>query len=281
MSPLATAGRTCNPAIAELAQTDLWVCWRYHHRADRPNKPAKKPFTPGGSEAKTTDPRTWSSFDECWRAAFVEGRFDGIGRVLTARCPYVAFDIDECCALDGAVAPRANEVLRAFPSYTEVTPSGAGLHVWVRGYWPVNKSGKPFEVLAARHFVTVTGNHLTGTPDTITGFDLAPLWREQFEKRHLATIAATSPSTPSIIDSLPEPLPEAELAHLIRLYPQFRATIQGSYPSLSERDPALARRAKNAGKPPQWAAALIRAARRCDDHANSLDYLNRTLSQVY
>ena len=79
--PIAIGGRAVNPAIAELAETPAWVCWRTVQRGGKPTKP---PFTPAGIARLQHRPGTWSTFDECFVAAFVDGRHDGIGRVLPA-----------------------------------------------------------------------------------------------------------------------------------------------------------------------------------------------------
>jgi primase-polymerase (primpol)-like protein len=109
---IAIGGRLCNPAIAELATRHAWVCWRVVHRQGKPTKP---PFTPASAHASSTDRTTWSSFDECFAAAYVDGRHRGIGRVLVPDESLVGIDLDEACAADGTIAPWANQIVQAPP----------------------------------------------------------------------------------------------------------------------------------------------------------------------
>jgi putative DNA primase/helicase len=51
--------------------------------------------------------------------------------------PYVGIDLDGCRdPQTGVIEPWALEVVRLLDSYTEVSPSGRGLHIWVRGFLP-------------------------------------------------------------------------------------------------------------------------------------------------
>jgi primase-polymerase (primpol)-like protein len=124
-APIAIGGRAVAPAIAELAAIDRWVCWRACAR-QRTGKLTKRPFTPAGSPASSTNPASWSGFDEAWSGAFVNGGFDGIGFVLNDIDDLVAIDLDDAVALDG-LRPWANSLVRALGSYTEVSPSCAHL----------------------------------------------------------------------------------------------------------------------------------------------------------
>jgi hypothetical protein len=266
---IAIGGRACNPAIAELATAPAWVCWRIVQRNGRPTKP---PYTPGGSPASSTDPTTWSSFDECFVAAFVAGRHHGIGRVLTGDDGLVGIDLDDACALDGAVAPWANQIIPSIPTYWERSPSGVGLHAWCRGTWPTagNKSGR-IEVYASGRFLTVTGDHLDGTPDTIEHVDLAHLQARFAARRRIREASEAAP----II--MPEPMPKTLVKGLARTHPQLRRILECQYPSLSERALALVRFAKLARWEPTAAWSLVLAVP-TDGKASRSDYAARTLA---
>jgi primase-polymerase (primpol)-like protein len=249
--PIAVGGRNVTPAISELARRPAWVCWRATRRHE---KVTKVPVTPAGSAASSIDPRTWSSFDECWAAAYAAGSAHGIGRVLVEGEELVAVDLDDAYALDGAGAPGANwarTIVSDFASYAEVSPSGSGLHVWGRGTWPTagNRRGL-VEVYAARRFLTVTGAHVAGAPDRILRCEeaLERLWHAHFAGRVHAN-GGSARSGGGILEDFEaiEPVSADRLHRLAARMPQLRRILEGSYPSDSERDLALCRFGRLAG----------------------------------
>jgi hypothetical protein len=143
----------------ELREYRQWVCWRYEWQAGRA-KPAKVPVSPTtGRNASTTDPETWSSFEE---AATAEP--GGVGFVSTDRDPFLFLDLDGVIQ-DGEVAEWAAEIVDRLGSYTEISPSGTGLRIAVRAAMPFGKKGtKPFEVFSQGGFVTMTGNVFLDAP---------------------------------------------------------------------------------------------------------------------
>lgn len=255
------------PAIRELAQRDAWVCWRAVRRG---GKPTKVPFTPAGSPASSTDPRTWSSFAECFEATYVRGEHDGVGRVLVTGEGLVGIDIDGCTAPDLPLA-----------SYTELSPSGTGLHIWMRGHWPVpgTRRGR-LEIYASRRYLTITGAHLDGTPEDIRRVDLRWLW-ERLQPRHSNGVCTTDLEALRQRLGLPDEPPEPiDVGRIARRCPQLRSILARRYPSQSERDLALVRFARMAGRPAADAWALLRAVR-TDRKGGRTDYVLRTLGMVY
>ena len=150
------------PAICELARYSQWVCWR---KEQRDGKPTKVPYNARTGElASSTRPDTWSTFEQATAAA---PRYDGIGFVLTAEDPYTGVDLDHCIE-NGVVARWAITIISTLNSYCEVTPSGAGLRLFVRGKLPPGgrKRGN-VEMYETGRYLTVTGAHWPGTPATI------------------------------------------------------------------------------------------------------------------
>ncbi len=83
-------------------------------------------------------------------------------------------------------------IVELLDSYTEVSPSGRGLHVWVKGKVPGNRrrSGK-LEMYDRARYVTVTGHALPGyTQIRERQEELEQLYRETFGERE------ASPRTP-------------------------------------------------------------------------------------
>ena len=108
-------------------------------------KVSKVPINPRGlGEAKTNDPRTWGTFEDCigiecalegWEAEDPDAyRGGGVGFVLTATDPFTGTDLDHCRNPEtDEIAPWARQIVRVINSYTEVSPSGTGLRIFARG----------------------------------------------------------------------------------------------------------------------------------------------------
>ena len=162
-----TVDRAAIPA--ELIWRKQWVVWRWEKRNGKLTKP---PYQPNGSPAKSNDRATWVSFEEAI-AAFEGGNFNGVGFVLTAEDPYAMADLDHCLDSAGNVEAWAGEVVDQLRSYTEITPSGEGLRVIVKATLPQGGrkrgmgSAGGLELYDRVRYMTITGNRLAGTPETI------------------------------------------------------------------------------------------------------------------
>jgi primase-polymerase (primpol)-like protein len=150
---------------AELRALPQWVNWKYEYQPERnPKKPwTKPPFQTNGYHAKSNDPDTWVSFEEAWH--HVRG-FDGLGFTPTEQDPYTLVDLDDCRdPQTGAIAQRAQQIIQTLDSYTELSPSGTGIRIIVRGKLPAQGRKKnDIEIYDTGHYLTLTGYHLEGTP---------------------------------------------------------------------------------------------------------------------
>jgi hypothetical protein len=148
-----------------------WGVWRYEWRAPkdgRPGKWTKVPYTPGtGRHASTTKLETWGDFEAAW-AAYEAGSWDGLGFVFAPEDELVGIDIDACVGDDNTLSNLAREVLGQVLTYVEYTPSGAGLHLILRGQLPwgrgVNNRAKGIEAYDHGRYFTVTGRPWEGSP---------------------------------------------------------------------------------------------------------------------
>jgi hypothetical protein len=156
----------------DLVARDQWVCWRYETREGMRTKVPYNART--GNKANSTDRTTWSRFDvvlSAWRRSV--GHYAGIGSVFAADDPFFGIDLDHCRdAATGEVVPWAQDILTLLDSYAELSPSGEGIHVWVRagevGPRRVGSiDGHKIEMYPHGRFFTVTGHRLVGTPATI------------------------------------------------------------------------------------------------------------------
>ena len=124
-----------------------------------------QPYRPN-NKASTTNPATWGRFDDAFDAVS-SGKADGVGVVLGDG--FIGIDIDHCRnAETGEITAAALALIRTLNSYTEISPSGTGVHIWVRGACPpggLHRHG--VELYSQGRYFTITGHHLPGTPSAI------------------------------------------------------------------------------------------------------------------
>jgi putative DNA primase/helicase len=136
----------------ELSVRPQWVVWKAVG-----DKPDKVPYSArSGRRASSTDLLTWSTFQEALEV-YENGDYAGIGFVFSSADPYTGIDVDDCVDADGEIAGWALEIVRYFDSYTELSATGTGLHVIVRGDVPNRRKGD-VEVYSSKRFFTVTGH---------------------------------------------------------------------------------------------------------------------------
>jgi putative DNA primase/helicase len=136
----------------ELKARPQWVVWKAVG-----DKPDKVPYSARtGRRASSTDLLTWSTFQEALEA-YANGGYAGLGFEFSSADPYTGIDLDNCVGGDGEIALWALEIVRYFDSYTELSATGTGLHVIVRGKVPNRRKGD-VEVYSSKRFFTVTGH---------------------------------------------------------------------------------------------------------------------------
>lgn len=156
---------------AELKALPRWVVWRREKRA---HQACKLPFEPlTGKLANSTDPSTWADFAvACAHTA----NYAGIGCMIDA--PYVGVDLDHCRdAETGVTEAWALQILEDLNSYTELSPSGSGFHVWLRARVLPNgpcRAGR-VEVYGRARYFTVTGQRILEASAEIEARDVASL----------------------------------------------------------------------------------------------------------
>ena len=138
----------------ELRQRRQWVVWKLE---ERDGKPTKVPYIAGGSgKASSTDSLTWRSFEEAVQA-LETGRYSGIGFVFSSGDPFAGVDLDDCRDPEtGELEEWAAKIVEAFGSYAEVSQSGTGVHIIVKGKAPNKKRGK-VEAYSSERYFTMTG----------------------------------------------------------------------------------------------------------------------------
>lgn len=151
----------------ELKSLPNWVGWKLE---TRDGKPTKVPYSKTGTHASSTDPTAWVKFDDVCNIP--PSKEKGIGFVFDGK-GIVGIDIDHCFALSGTLDDTAKSIVGKLNSYTEISPSGQGLHIFIKCDTPPyqkGKHGKQVEVYSTGRYFTVTGNKLTGSSQTINTF---------------------------------------------------------------------------------------------------------------
>lgn len=144
------------PEVAKLKQ---FVLWRLEDRTNGngDKKQTKVPYcAKTGGTASSTREATWSTLSDC-QTALKAGGYTGIGIVFTKISGLMGVDLDHCID-DGRLDEFAQLVVDRFDSYTEVSPSGDGLHILCWGQLPgkgINR--KEVEMYDSGRFFTLTG----------------------------------------------------------------------------------------------------------------------------
>jgi len=165
---------TVNPSgiPEELQQVAQWCLWRV---VDRDGHVTKLPYQINCLMAKSNDPETWATYEQAI-SRYLLGSWDGIGFVFSDEDPYCGVDLDGCRNPEtGVVVPWAKKIILDFATYAEVSPSGTGVKLWVRGDWPfdghkqiltdvekVSDKTPAVEVYDSVRYFAVTGNVLRG-----------------------------------------------------------------------------------------------------------------------
>ncbi len=171
----------------ELKALNQWVNWAGIWNAEK-EKFSKPPMRANGRNASSTKPKDWTTLEKSLAALGRAGVYkdnagerhhvtlDGIGLAGLGRTPYTGIDLDGCINPEtGEINPAARKIVETFDSYTEISPSGTGIRIFIKAEkppsWCANKSdpsrATDIEVYDKGRYLTVTGNHLSGTPRTI------------------------------------------------------------------------------------------------------------------
>jgi putative DNA primase/helicase len=143
-----------------LKEQSNWVVWGIK------DAPPKAPFNPASLLAGYTSPakagvkETWS--DYCAAILCVKrGLAQGIGFEFEGNDLY-GIDLDNVIDKHGALMPEAKDIVGSLDSYTEISPSGTGLHIFV--FAPESeitrhrKKDHFLEIYNKGRYFTVTGN---------------------------------------------------------------------------------------------------------------------------
>jgi hypothetical protein len=173
-----------------------WVLWRFDW-VDETQTWAKVLYDAQTfNRAKSDTPSTWVSFTNVTKTFADKGdEFDGIGFVFSVDSDDLCgIDFDNCVE-DGELKSGIAERLVELDSYTELSVSGTGLHVIVRGTFGKGRKRNDIEVYDRGRYFTFSGRSWDDPPKSVK-------WRQsQLEKLK----ADVFPETP-ITEVRPRPI---------------------------------------------------------------------------
>lgn len=143
-----------------------WIVWRYELHAGE-SKPRKVPYYATGSRRAGTqgspeDRSRLVTFAAAKQAAIRLG-MEGVGLAMLGDWGVVALDFDHCVGADGALPDAIKRIAQR--TYSEYSPSGTGLRVFLKGDLGNRKARAKdgqygVETFSSSGFVTFTGNAL-------------------------------------------------------------------------------------------------------------------------
>lgn len=160
--------------LGAMKREPQWICWNYE---DRDGEQTKVPIDPStGSYASASDTDTWTTY-EAARDYHDDADTDGLGFVFSKDGLYAGIDLDNARDPDtGELQPWARDIVERVDSYTEVSPSGTGLHILVYALLPDGGNKGQVDSALARfddgevemydeaRFFTMSFDHVDGTP---------------------------------------------------------------------------------------------------------------------
>jgi hypothetical protein len=228
----------------ELVGMKQWIFWR---AVEKDGKIAKIPCDKNGNPVDCNLTENQHSFEYVVERVKLSQKANtvlGIGFVFIGN-GISGVDIDHCIDENGRLSEEAREVIEKFNSYTEISPSGNGVHIIVKGDLPEsareNKKhlgGKKrnYEVYSSGRYFTITGD-VYGEQSKLKIGKKKLLW---FWERYIRRNSGVAIKEPEVwLDS--ETKPEKIIARIEETYDgeEFKSLMDGNvseFNSQSEAD---------------------------------------------
>jgi len=153
-----------------LRERPQWLLWRFEQNPGE-KKPRKVPYYANGrrrtgEQGAAADRAALASFEA---AAQASADYSGLGFAFLPSDGLIGIDLDGMIdAETGEICERGAGIIEACASYTELSPSGRGVHIIGEGETETFKSNVAgIEVFCGRQFFTFTGRHYPGSPDDV------------------------------------------------------------------------------------------------------------------
>ena len=175
----------------ELKEKALWCQWKFIY-SGKDGEPLKKPskvlVNPRtGYYGKSNNPETFASYSIATKKLYK----DTCGMGLGVFNGYSAVDIDDCVDDNGNFSEMALDIMKAIPSYTELSPSNHGVRIIFKTDYIIDKdthyihnSKLGLEIYISGNtykFLTITGHALNNLP--INKIDITPVMEKYMKKK--------------------------------------------------------------------------------------------------
>ena len=168
-----------------IREEESWLCYKLVG-----SKPRKIPVAPRYSsgrvfKAGVSSENEFADYTSARSFADMEDSVADVSYVFTADSSFTGIDLDDCI-VDGVIEDWAQDIVDRLDSFTEVSQSGTGLHIFVEGELDEeygNRKGD-VEMYSEKRFFATTGDHLESTPMSVKSREqeLQSVQREHLDK---------------------------------------------------------------------------------------------------
>lgn len=183
---------TCENIPQEMLELPNWLIWHSVEREGQP-KPAKVPLNPKtGQYASVTNPDDCINLEKALIGLDKHKKALGLGFVLNEKSKeshqIIFIDLDNCRNPGtGEWSEQAKEIVASLKSYTEVSQSGKGLHIFLKAHWDEKgRRLKDLEAYSTERYCAVTGNIQGVPPGAMAGIQERQDKFDAFVARYLA-----------------------------------------------------------------------------------------------
>ena len=183
-----------------LATRQQWLLWKFEPKEGQ-DKPGKIPYYVAGGrrtggQGEDRDRHRLATLSVV-RKAYQRGGWHGVGFAFLPDDGLIGIDLDGQLEEGGEWSERCRNIVGACDSFTEISPSGKGVHIIVSGTTQTNKSNQiGVEVFCGKQFFTITADRFPNTPADVQPIDEVTLRRlhKTIDDAKAAAKAAKAPA---------------------------------------------------------------------------------------
>ncbi|WP_152418758.1 MULTISPECIES: hypothetical protein [Halorubrum] len=175
MPSVSLSGYSRNQLLPVMKRVDNWICWARSPVGNKIplNINQYNEYSGRYASSKYYDREIWQTYNQARRMESGDSAIDGVGFVPSNKS--ISFiDIDNCLNKSTKrIDPEIYQLITEVNSYTEISDSGRGLHVFCRGNapsygWTPDSYSHDISVFDGS-WVAVTENHVEGFPKSVQG----------------------------------------------------------------------------------------------------------------